>query len=247
MHNMLRLYGHYASQPTRSVAWLLKLKSAPFEFTTINPTAGETRTTEFRSKFPLGLIPALEDTDANPPFMLSEASSILIYLCEKYNWNDYYPVNTSSAVDLQKRAKTHEYFSHHNESSRMMTRKVIFPTMKWMFADNSDTKKAAAPKHLSHNPNDIQQVKSIIRDVAKRFEHKFLKDGNYIVGDTPSIADLLAYPEIAQIPMIMGIQYTEWEELERLRNWLERMEQLDFHDDVHKTVVKIGKMYKSKL
>jgi glutathione S-transferase len=129
----------------------------------------------------------------------------------------------------------------------MMTRKVILPTMKWMFADNSDTKKAAAPKHLSHNPNDIQQVKSIIRDVAKRFQHKFLMDGNYIVGDTPSIADLLAYPEISQIQMIMGIHYKEWEELERLRNWLEKMEQLDFHDDIHRTVMKIGKMYKSKL
>lgn len=116
-----------------------------------------------------------------------------------------------------------------------------------MFADNSDTKKEAAPKHLSHNPNDIQQVKSIIRDVAKRFQHKFLMDGNYIVGDTPSIADLLAYPEISQIQMIMGVHYKEWEELERLRNWLEKMEQLDFHDDIHRTVMKIGKMYKSKL
>lgn len=244
---MLKLYGHFASQPTRSVAWLLKMKHTPFEFATINPTAGDTRTPQFRSQFPLGLIPALEDTTTSPAFALSEASSIMIYLCEKHGWEDYYP---TSPNDIQKRAKIHEYFSHHNESSRMMTRKVIMPTMKWMFADNSDTKRAAAPKHLSHNPNDIENVKKIIRDIAKRFEHKFLNNPSeeYIVGNTPTIADVLAYPELSQIPMIMGIDYDEWDgEFEALRNWLGRMEQLEFHDDVHKTVCKIGKMYKSKL
>ena len=118
-----------------------------------------------------------------------------------------------------------------------------------MFADNSDKKRFAAPKHLSHNPNDIQNVKLIIRDIAKRFEHKFLNDDSksFIVGDTPTIADLLAYPEIAQISMIMGTEYNEWQELERLRSWLGKMETLPFHDDVHRTVCKIGKMYKSKL
>jgi glutathione S-transferase len=243
---MLKLYGHYASQPTRSVAWLLKLKKTPFDFITINPVAGETRTPEFRSKFPLGLIPAIEDSDTTPPFTLSEASSIMIYLCEKYGWEDYYPTYSS---DIQKRAKIHEYISHHNESARMMTRKVIMPTMKWMFANNGDTQRVAAPKHLSHNPDDIQNVKLIIRDIAKRFEHKFLHNptGDYIVGETPTIADLLAYPELSQVPMIMGIDYNEWEELERLRRWLAKMEELPFHQDVHRTVYKIGKMYKSKL
>ena len=246
----MKLYGHYASQPTRSVAWLLKLTHTQFEFITVNPTAGETRTPEFRSKFPLGLIPALEDDDVNPPFHLSEGSSIMIYLCEKYNWSDWYPLSTGTAnslSEIQKRAKINEYLSHHNESSRMMTRKVIHPTMKWLFTDNSDSKQLAAPKHLSHNPADILEVKSIVRDVAKRFEHKFLNGSEYIVGDAPTIADLMAYPEIAQIPMIMGIQYEEWKELERLRAWLKKIEALEFHDDVHRTVFKIGKMYQSKL
>jgi len=233
---------------SNKVAWLLKMKKTPFEFITINPTAGETRTPQFRQKFPLGLIPAIEDTDTTPPFALSEASSIMIYLCEKHQWDDYFP---SSPRDIQKRAKINEYISHHNESVRQMTRKIILPTMKWMFTENSSIAKSSMvnTKHLSHNPNDIQNVKTIIRDTAKRFEHKFLngKESEYIVGDSPTIADLLAYPEISQIPMIMGIHYGEWDELERLRCWLKKMEELPYHEDVHRTVCKIGKMYKSKL
>ncbi len=88
---MLKLYGHFGSQPTRSVAWLLKMKKTPFEFITINPTSGETRSPQYRRKFPLGLIPAIEDDSVTPPFALSEASAIMIYLCEKHGWDDMYP------------------------------------------------------------------------------------------------------------------------------------------------------------
>ena len=250
---MLKLYGHFGSQPTRSVAWLLKMKKTPFEFITINPTTGETRTPQYREKFSLGLIPAIEDTDSSPPFTLSEASAIMIYLCEKHQWNDFYPT-TSDKFAIQRRARINEYCSHHNESTRLMTRKVIFPTMKWMFSDRKGTAGSGASStgvaHLSNSSKDIDKTKATIRDIAKRFQHKFLaNDSLYIVeGDTPSIADLLAYPDIAQIPQIMGIDYyEEWPELEPLSKWLDRMSALPEHDDIHKTIHKIGKMYRSKL
>jgi len=86
--------------------------------------------------------------------------------------------------------------------------------------------------------------------MAKRFQHKFLVNNpsGYIVeGDSPTIADLLAYPDLAQIPQIMGIDYSEWPELEPLRIWMGKMSELPHHDDVHQTVYKIGKLYQSKL
>jgi len=249
---MLRLYGHYGSQPTRSVAWLLKMNQTPFEFVTIDPTAGETRTADYRAKFPLGLIPALEDTETKPPFALSEASAIMIYLCEKYGWNDFYPTNNSSPSAIQRRANINEYISHHNESTRMMTLKVIFPTTKWMFSKSDGGAGASSSRiaHLSRSPSDIRDVKLKIRDMAKRFQHKFLVNNpsGYIVeGDSPSIADLLAYPDLAQIPQIMAIDYSEWPELEPLILWMSKMSALPYHDDVHQTVYKIGKLYQSKL
>lgn len=261
---MLKLYGHFGSQPTRSVAWLLKMKKAPFEFITINPTSGETRTPDYRKKFPLGLIPALEDTDSiissssistvASPLTISEASAIMIYLCEKYGWEDFYPTN------LHTRAKIHEYISHHNESARMMTRKVIFPTTKWMFSEGAQAgmpsrDDSIITSHLSHSARDIEKVKVTIRDISKRFQHKFLaanKNSSYIggIGESPTIADLLAYPELAQIPQIMGIDYSkEWGEgeFDLLKAWMDKMEELPYHDDIHRTVFKIGKLYKSKL
>lgn len=243
---MLKLYGHFGSQPTRSVAWLLKMKKKPFEFVTVNPIAGETRTPEYRRKFPLGLVPAIEDADCTPPLRLSEASAIMMYLCEKNGWDDFYPEG------VQKRAKIIEYVSHHNESARMMTRKIIFPTNIWLFSENASGKPSwgEGVPHLSHNPRDLEKVKAAIRDVAKRFQHKFLlaNSSGYIVeGNAPTIADLLAYPEFAQIPQIMGIDYAEWPELEPLNVWLNKMSELPCHDDVHRTVFKIGKIFKSKL
>lgn len=260
---MLRLYGHFASQPTRSVAWLLKLKQIPFELITTNPTAGETRAPQYRQKFPLGLIPAIEDTDSSPSFTLSEASAILIYLCEKHGWDDFYPTtmpsessgNADVMAAIRRRAKIHEYLSHHNESARTMTRKIVRPTMVWMFNEGSNDGGRDAAAYLSSNPRDVDKAKATIRDVAKRFQHKFIASSSttsvtgYIAGgDGPTIADLLAYPELAQIPQIMGIEYAEeWPELAPLKGWMDKMAKLPFHDDIHRTVYKIGKLYRSKL
>jgi glutathione S-transferase len=223
------------------------MKKTPFELIKVNPLSGETRTAEYRKKFPLGMVPALEDTDNTPPFRLSEASAIMIYLCEKYKWDDFYPThnNGSSVSAMQRRAKIHEYISHHNESTRVMTRKVMFPTNKWLFSPESNG-----------GPPDIQGVKSSIRDVAKRFQHKFLIDaknialseGGYIVdGEGPTIADLIAYPDLAQIPQVMGIEYSEWPELEPLMMWMDKMSKLPYHDDVHRTAYKMGEVYQSQL
>ena len=71
---MLKLYGHYGSQPTRSVTWLLKMKHEPFDFMSINPIRGVNRSKEYRARFPLGLIPAIEDDPGNGETLaLSEA------------------------------------------------------------------------------------------------------------------------------------------------------------------------------
>jgi glutathione S-transferase len=56
----LTIYGHYVSQPSRSLLWLLKLKRIDFTYIEINPSIGDTRKPEFLSKFPFHTIPAME-------------------------------------------------------------------------------------------------------------------------------------------------------------------------------------------
>jgi len=247
---MLKLYGHYGSQPFRSVAWLLKMKKEPFEFITINPIKGDNRTTDYRAKFPLGLIPAIEDDPGDGKTLaMSEASAIMVYLCEKHKWNEWYPLSNDPS-NIRQRALINEYFSHHNESTRLMTRKVIRPGLSGLFAAEGNLSPGMTHS-LSRSPDDLIKLKSTIRDVGKRFQHKFLVNARgrskFIVGDEPTIADLLAYPDLAQIPQILGIDYSEWPELEELRQWLDRMAKLPYHDDVHRTATKLGKLYQSKL
>ena len=251
---MLKLYGHYGSQPFRSVAWLLKMKKEPFEFISINPIKGDNRTTDYRAKFPLGLIPAIEDDPGDGKILaLSEASAIMIYLCDKHKWNDMYPSsnnNHNNPSNIRQRALINEYISHHNESTRLMTRKVIRPGLSGLFAAEGNLSPGMAHS-LSAGEKDLIKLKITIRDVAKRFQHKFLVNSrgssDFIAGEEPTIADLLAYSDLAQIPQILGIDYDEWPELEDLRQWLDRMEQLPYHDGVHRTATKLGKLYQSKL
>jgi glutathione S-transferase len=229
------------------------MKKEPFEFICINPMKGENRTNEYRSKFPLGLIPAIEDDPGDGKTLaLSESSAIMIYLCDKHKWNDFYPSinrNSDGAPNIRRRALINEYISHHNESTRMMTRKVIQPGLTGLFIAEGNL--LSGRRHsLSRSPEDVIKLKSTIRDVAKRFQHKFLtreEKSDFIVGNTVTIADLLAYPDLAQIPQILGIDYGEWPELEELRKWLDRMAKLPYHDDVHHTAMKLGKIYQSKL
>ncbi len=212
---------------------------------------GENRSKDYRAKFPLGLIPAIEDDPGDGrTIALSEASAIMIYLCDKNKWNDMYPSSINNPSDLRQRALINEYISHHNESTRLMTRNVIRPGLRGLFAAEGNLSPGMTHA-LSKSPADLAKLKSTIRDTAKRFQHKFLANSrgssNFIVGDNPTIADLLAYPDLAQIPQILGIDYSEWPELEELWQWLDRMAKLPYHDDVHRTTIKIGKLYQSKL
>jgi glutathione S-transferase len=227
------------------------MKKQPFESISINPMKGENRTPQYRGQFPLGLIPAIEDDPGDgKTIALSEASAIMIYLCDKNKWNDMYPSSNNNPSDIRQRALINEYISHHNESTRLMTRKVIRPGLNGLFAAEGNLSPGMTHS-LSRSPADLAKLKSTIRDTAKRFQHKFLVNSrgssDFIVGDTPTIADLLAYPDLAQIPQILGIDYGEFPELEELRQWLDRMAKLPYHDDVHRTATKLGKLYQSKL
>mmetsp|Transcript_49166 Transcript_49166/g.73071 ORF Transcript_49166/g.73071 Transcript_49166/m.73071 type:complete len:269 (-) Transcript_49166:542-1348(-) len=250
---MLRLYGHYVSQPSRSLIWLLKLQGLPFEFHNIDPTTGAIQKSDYASRFPTRLIPAIvdpNDADVNNNsgggFALSEASAIMIYLCRKHKWDEWYPYSN----DDDDVARIHEYFSSHNESTRTMTRKVFRPALNRLLFSMKNQKKGK--KIEEWNDEEKAALQHTMFIVAKRFQDCFLHRGTkYIAGDTPTIADLLAYPELAQVPQVLGYDYHFYshnnnkdnDDLSRLRQWLDAMSQLPHHDDVHLSVYKLGEMF----
>mgnify|MGYP003385310332 CR=1 FL=1 len=218
----LTLYGHYVSQPFRSIAWLLKIKNQPFDFIRMDPVRGDTRAPEYTAKFPTALIPGLDDNG----FYLAEGSAIAQYLCEKYKWDEWWP-SGSDAESVQKRAKISEYLSSHHHTSRMVSAKGFRPFIVAAF--KPETKWSA--ETAKHNETPVLKI-------ASRFEKTFLSQSDFVNGmNTPTIADFFAYPEYAQMSQCGLVDFSS---LPRLSAWMKRMEALPEHDDVHRALMKLA-------
>lgn len=240
---IMKVYGHYASQPARSVLWLLKMHQTkvPFEFIKVEPMAGGTRKHDFLAKFPTAMVPALEDDGV----FIAECSAIMQYICEKHQLDQYWSMHSKH---LKERAKINEYLSHHHTHLRKVSQVMAFPVFREKFFK----------KKWEVSDRDEAVVKGHV--ILKEFENIFLKPKVnlspslsfvttptqptqlYVNGFThPTIADLIAYTEVAQLEQLKVINFTA-NEYPHLTPWLKQMSQLPDHDDVHQTVVKIGSM-----
>lgn len=220
----LKVYGHFVSQPVRSVLWLLKVSKVEHEFVKVEPMSGHTRTPEYLAKFPSGKAPVIED-GCNNDFRLSEASSIMQYICETRKLDDWYP--TSSSKD---RARIHEYLSNHHVTSRRISVEAFFPFMRaFMKGEIKDWSPSKESRELIQNMGN---------HLATNFLNNSYTGGNgmFIGGrSTPSIADLLAYGEFAQAPLIFDIKYDN----KQVEDWLDACKSIEEHDGVHKSVLKL--------
>ena len=153
------------------------------------------------------------------------------YLCEKNNWNSWWP-SSHNANGIQERAKISEYLSHHHSSTRNASVTIFRPLLNAKFSSPPIELSAEAKLEL------VEKAKKI----AKRFEVVFLTKSPYVNGfNHPTIADLLAYVEIAQLEQIHFLDYSD---MPILSKWLERMRHIKGHDDVHRTVMKLGEVMK---
>ncbi len=170
--------------------------------------------------------PALDDNG----FKLTESAAIMAYICDKYhNASKFYP------KDLEVRAKINEYLHHHPSRVRNITRKVFHPAMLTVM-DQFDW-------------TDDFQAKSeaVVQKEGNYFADTFLSHStnNYIAtDDSPSIADFLAYCELAQAPQMLDIEY----ENPAVSDFLDRVSSsLDHHDDVHRTLFKLKALFQAKI
>lgn len=220
----LKMYGHYVSQPFRSIAWLLKLNNQPFEFVSVNPVTGDTRTPVYTDKFPTALIPGMDDNG----FFLAEGGAIAQYLCEKHNWEQWWP-SAGDPASVRKRAKIAEYLSSHHHTSRMVSAKGFRPFIVAAFKPETKWSRETA---AANEP--------VVLKIASKFENTFLTQGDFVNGmDAPTIADLIAYPEYAQMSQCGLVDYSS---LPRLSAWMARMEALPEHDDVHRALMKLANL-----
>jgi len=214
----LIVYGLPFSQPVRAVVWALLLKEQPFEMKLINPGhsgKGGSRHPDFLAKNPSGTIPCIEEADSG--FTLGEAHAILTYLSQKYCWTDLYPQS------LKQRGLIDAYLHYHHRNVRECSMLVA----------------AKVRKDLNFS-NDMQkQSRQTISNAMKLLDERYLANSDFLFGELPTLADLAACAEIAQL----GPKYTnlfDFASYPNLTKWINRMAQVPGYDVVHLPLAVLG-------
>ena len=216
---VVRLYGVPFSQPVRAVMWLMLYKRTPFELVLINPgSKGETgsRHPDYLARNPGGTIPMIEEPDTG--FVLSEAHAILCYLSNTHGWEDVYP------ADHRLRAKVDWYLHYHHRNLRDASLGLVAPKIR---------------KDLNI-PEVIRQfARATLTNALHALDAGWLAQSPYLTGDRLTLADFAAYVEIGQLqPAFTNI--FDFEPFPNVQRWLDRMKQVDGHDDVHVALAELG-------
>ena len=221
---VLTIHGVPLSQPVRAVVWPCLIKKVPFKFSLAVPGMSKgpgTAAPKFRTKFPLGTVPSMEDGDV----CLAEAPAILAYLSRKFQWNDYYP------EDITRRARIDEYMHWHHSNTRAIA--------KPYFA-------AAVRPDIKMSAEAIEEEKGKAARSLETIENVFLGGGEggggaYFFGSSsgPSLADFVGYEEVAQVSGAFG-QTLDLSPYPKTEQWLGTMRALPFHDEVHTALAALG-------
>ncbi|CAH0563566.1 unnamed protein product [Brassicogethes aeneus] len=223
LYKKMKLFYDLLSQPSRTLFIYLKLNKIPFEACPVALRKGEHLTEDFKEKCSkFGKVPFIHDGD----FRLTESVAIVRYLSEKYNVNEpLYP------KDAQLRGKIDEYleWQHHNiraNCSMYFIMKCIEP----LFKEVPDKKLAAFKKRMEKSLVDIQEL--------------FLKDQEYLAGNSFTVADIFAATEIDQL---RATGYDPKDNRPVLAAWLDRVKSNcePYYSETHEIVERFAK--KSKL
>ncbi|KAG8458297.1 hypothetical protein KFE25_005144 [Diacronema lutheri] len=214
----IKIYGVPLSQPVRAVLWPCVIKRVAFSFEAAVPGMGGrigTKGPDFRAKFPLGTVPALEDKDVH----LSESVAILSYLSDKFSWHDIYP------TDVLERARVHEYMSWSHRNTREASTRVFGPHVR----------PDARPAGTSWRDEGLKSVEA----TCKLIDSYWLQRTPFLAGHAPTIADFSAYEELAQLGPRFG-KLVDFSSHPNLSRWIEQMASLPHHDAMHASLTELG-------
>ena len=223
MPTPITIYGVPFSQPVRAVLWIMLLKQKKFELSLINPGSssdGCSRHPDYLAKFPTGTIPSIEDK--NTGFVLSESHAIMGYLCNKYEWDDLYPKN------YEDRAKVDSYLHLHHRNVREASIGLVAPKVR---------------KDLNFSEASLNISKVAVEKAFKAIEDGWLSKSRYLTGDQLTIADIAAYVEIGQLQTMFTNLY-DFEPFPNIKRWLNDMQKVDYHDDIHVALFELGDISK---
>ena len=217
----MEIYAHPASQPSRSVLWFCAINQ--IECTVITDPSVDLSNINSRQQ-----IPFLKHEN----FTLSEMPAILMYLAELHELHTWWP------RDIQARAKVQSYLHSHHTLTRLATLTLMAPNVLTVFEEppfgpNTSYLSNKTIQAALADPNKLSNGQALMRDIMHVFENHYLADASsYINGmNVPSIADLAAYEEIAQLSWSNLFDLSDFP---NTQHWLDLMSRLPKHDDLHR-------------
>lgn len=192
MSQAIRLYTFPLSGHSHRVELFLSLLNLPTELVQVDLTKGAHKTPDFLAINPLGQVPVLQDGDVT----LSDSNAMLVYLASKYAAPQWLPRDPLQAAKVQR------YLSI---SANEILRGPATARLIHVF-------KAALDINLAHT-------------ISKRILPVLDADLNgnaFLLGDTPTIADVACYTYVAHAPE-GGVALTDYP---NIRAWIARIEAL---------------------
>ena len=188
----IKLYRFPLSGHSHRVELFLSLLGLEFELIQVNLAAGEQKTPTYLAINPFGQVPAIQDGEVT----LADSNAILVYLASKYADEQWLPREPTRAAAVQR------WLS-------VAAGLVAFGPA------------AARLINLFKAPYYADEVIGRANGLFATMENELQKSA-FLVGDTPTIADIANYSYIAHAPE-GNVSLTPYP---HLRNWLARIEDL---------------------
>ena len=201
---MIKLYRHPLSGHSHRVELFLSLLGLDFELVDVDLVNGEHKQPAFLAKNPFGQVPVLDDDGQ----IINDSNGILVYLARKYDADDrWYPADPVQAAEVQR----------------------------WL---------SVAAGQIANGPAAARLVNvfgaQLDKDALVEKSHALLGvmetelgSREFLVGNSPTIADVAAYTYIAHAPEgdVSLANYPN------VRDWLARVQALTRFVGMQQTAV----------
>lgn len=190
----IKLYRHVLSGHSHRVELLLSLLNQPYETIDVDLLSGAHKAPDFLTKNVFGQVPVIDDNG----LILADSNAILVYLASKYDAaRTWLPADPAGAAAVQR----------------------------WLSIAAGDIAFGPATARMATVFGAPVDAEAAIARADALFQvmEQVLGTQTYLIGNTPTIADLAAYSYIAHAPEgnCDLAAYTH------LRAWLRRIEGLE--------------------
>lgn len=172
---MMTLYHHPFSQHVRRVTALLEEAAIPYEPVHVALDDGAHMAADYLAVNPNHQVPTLVDGDVK----IHESNAILRYLCNKHELLDWYP------ADPALRASVDQWLDWNQSRVAGSVIDIVFN--KVFMGDKGDQ------EAIARGEANMIELTAILGAA--------LENGDYLVGDSPTIADLSVASNISQLQL----------------------------------------------